>query len=212
MTLGAKFGAEVAIRVRSTKKRSTMPLSKIWSHLRLSKPTLVTPPRQRRCRATLVRTEAPCKLELGHSAGADCCLRTSENAVRAKFRSAPLAKFRRCEVALFDRHPRSARRESGARAAGCFRTHASMVIPPLNSSALRAQYEHGRGEAGRFAAVDLAKTDARRTRSYAPSAGLVPTNAPPDRPGRLAERDRLGRLDVAPEQAGRRDHEHDRGG
>src|SRR5215204_5496785 len=40
-----------------------MPLSKIWSHLRLSKPTLLTPPRQRRCRATLVRTEAPCKLE-----------------------------------------------------------------------------------------------------------------------------------------------------
>src|ERR671920_465824 len=88
-----------------------MPLSKIWSHLRLSKPTLLTPPRQRRCRATLVRTEVPCKLELGHSAGADCCLRTSENAVRAKFRSAPWAKFRRCEVALFDRHPRSARRD-----------------------------------------------------------------------------------------------------
>src|SRR5215213_10207991 len=54
-----------------------MPLSKIWSHLRLSKPTLLTPPPQRRCRATLVRTEAPCKLELGHSAGADCRLRTS---------------------------------------------------------------------------------------------------------------------------------------
>src|SRR5919112_2175412 len=191
------------MRVRSTKIRSTMPLSKIWSHLRLSKPTLLTPPRQRRCRATLVRTEAPCKLELGHSAGADCCLRTSENAVRAKFRSAPLAKFRRCEVALFDRHPRSARRESGARAAGCFRTHASMVIPPHNSSALRAQYEHGRGESSGFAAVDRAKTDARRIRSHAPSTGHLPTNAPPDRPGRLAERDRLGCLDVAPEQAGR---------
>jgi len=56
------------------------------------------------------------------------------------------------------------------------------------------------------------KTDARRTSNYAPSSGLVPTNAPPDRPCRLSERDRLGRLDVAPEQAGRRDYEHDRGG
>src|SRR5215217_7340366 len=56
------------------------------------------------------------------------------------------------------------------------------------------------------------KTDARRTRSYAPSAGHLPTNAPPDRPGRLSERDHLGRLDVAPEQAGRRAHEHDRSG
>src|SRR5215213_2684785 len=56
------------------------------------------------------------------------------------------------------------------------------------------------------------KTDARRTRSYAPSKGLVPTNAPSDRPGRLPERDRLGRLDVAPEQPDRRTHEHDRGG
>src|SRR5215208_7157787 len=56
------------------------------------------------------------------------------------------------------------------------------------------------------------KTDARRIRSHAPSTGLVLTNAPPDRPGRLAERDRLGRLDVAPEWPGRRAHEHDRGG
>src|SRR5829696_9505070 len=56
------------------------------------------------------------------------------------------------------------------------------------------------------------KTDARRTRSYAPSTGLVPTNAPSDRPGRFAERDRLGRLDVAPKYPGRRAHEHDRGG
>jgi hypothetical protein len=56
------------------------------------------------------------------------------------------------------------------------------------------------------------KTDARRTRSDAPSTGHLPTNAPPDRPCRLAERDRFGRLGVAPEQAGRRAHEHDRGG
>src|SRR5215218_4910048 len=56
------------------------------------------------------------------------------------------------------------------------------------------------------------KTDARRIRSYAPSTGLLPTNAPSGRPGRLAERDRLGRLDVAPEWPGRRAHEHDRGG
>src|SRR5215212_10563950 len=56
------------------------------------------------------------------------------------------------------------------------------------------------------------KTDARRTRSYAPSTGLIPTNAPSDRPGRLSERDRLGRLDVAQEYPGRRAHEHDRGG
>jgi hypothetical protein len=56
------------------------------------------------------------------------------------------------------------------------------------------------------------KTDARRTRSYAPSAGHLTTNAPSDRPARLAERDRIGRLDVAPKYPGRRDHEHDRGG
>src|SRR5829696_2444884 len=56
------------------------------------------------------------------------------------------------------------------------------------------------------------KTDARRTRSYALSTGLVPANAPSGRPSRLAERDRLGRLDVASEQTGRRAHEHDRGG
>src|SRR5215207_11165872 len=56
------------------------------------------------------------------------------------------------------------------------------------------------------------KTDARRIRSHAPSTGLLPTNAPSGRPGRLAERDRLGRLDVAPEWPGRRAHEHDRGG
>src|SRR5215218_623148 len=56
------------------------------------------------------------------------------------------------------------------------------------------------------------KTDARRTCSNAPSAGHLPTNAPPDRPGRFAERDRLGRLDVAPKYPGRRAHEHDRGG
>src|SRR3712207_7840327 len=31
-------------------------------------------------------------------------------------------------------------------------------------------------------------------------------------PGRLAGRDRLGRLDVAPKSPGRRAHEHDRGG
>src|SRR5918995_2038950 len=55
------------------------------------------------------------------------------------------------------------------------------------------------------------KTDARRIRSYAPSTALVPTDAPSGRPGRLAERDRLARWDVAPEQAGRRAHEHDRG-
>src|SRR5215211_2656877 len=56
------------------------------------------------------------------------------------------------------------------------------------------------------------KTDARRIRSHAPSTALLPTNAPSGRPGRLAERDRLGRLDVAPEWPGRRAHEHDRGG
>ena len=43
-----------------------------------------------------------------------------------------------------------------------------MVIPPLNSSALRAQYEHGRGEAGRFAAVDRAKN--RRKENTKPCA------------------------------------------
>jgi hypothetical protein len=32
------------MRVRSTRKRSTMPLSNIWSHLRLSKLTLLAPP------------------------------------------------------------------------------------------------------------------------------------------------------------------------
>src|SRR5215213_4066375 len=56
------------------------------------------------------------------------------------------------------------------------------------------------------------KTDARRTHNYALSTGLVPTNAPSDRLGRLAERDRRGRLDVAPKYSGRRAHEHDRGG
>src|SRR5918994_5624718 len=56
------------------------------------------------------------------------------------------------------------------------------------------------------------KTDARRTHNYALSTGLVPTNAPSDRPGRLPERDRLGRLDVAPKQPGRRAYGLDRGG
>src|SRR5215208_2884944 len=56
------------------------------------------------------------------------------------------------------------------------------------------------------------KTDARRTRNYALSTGHLPTNAPSGRPGRLAERDRLGSLDVAPKYPGRRAHEHDRGG
>src|SRR5215218_220926 len=56
------------------------------------------------------------------------------------------------------------------------------------------------------------KLDARRILSYAPSTGLVPTNAPSDRPGRFAERDRLGPLDVAPKYPGRCAHEHDRGG
>src|SRR5215211_2261521 len=56
------------------------------------------------------------------------------------------------------------------------------------------------------------KTDARRIRSHAPSTALLPTNAPSGRPGRLAERDRLGRLDVAPEWPGRRAHAHERGG
>src|SRR5919112_1247225 len=56
------------------------------------------------------------------------------------------------------------------------------------------------------------KTDARRTLSHAPSTGHLPTNAPPDRPCRLAERDRLGPLDVAPKYPGRRANEHDRGG
>src|SRR5215207_4107397 len=87
-----------------------------------------------------------------------------------------------------------------------------MVIPPHNFSALRAQYAHDRGESGDATWLIGRKTDARRTRNYAPSKGLVPTNAPSDRPGRLAERDRLGRLDVAPKFPGRRDHEHDRGG
>src|SRR3712207_5943801 len=66
-----------------------------------------------------------------------------------------------------------------------------------------------RGDAARLIGR---KIDARRTRNYAPSTGLVPTNAPSGRPGRLAERDRLGRLDVAPESPGSRAHEHDRGG
>ena len=56
------------------------------------------------------------------------------------------------------------------------------------------------------------KTDARRTRSYAPSTSLIPTNALSDRPGRLAWRDRLGRLDVTQEYPSRRADEHDRGG
>src|SRR5215218_10786993 len=38
---------------------------------------------------------------------------TSENSVKAKFHSAAWAHFRRCEVALFGHHPRSARRGSG---------------------------------------------------------------------------------------------------
>src|SRR5215217_8010470 len=38
---------------------------------------------------------------------------TTENSVKAKFHSAAWAHFRRCEVALFGRHPRSARRGSG---------------------------------------------------------------------------------------------------
>ena len=89
---------------------------------------------------------------------------------------------------------------------------ASLWLSPHSSSALRAHYVHERVASPRFAAVDVAKTDARRTRSYAPSKGLFPTNAPSDRPGRLSERDRLGRLDVAQEYPGRRAHEHDRGG
>ena len=55
-----------------------MPLSNIWSHLRLSKLTLLAPPCSWRCQATLVRTEAPCKLELDHSVGAGCRLRSTQ--------------------------------------------------------------------------------------------------------------------------------------
>src|SRR5918997_2525727 len=83
---------------------------------------------------------------------------------------------------------------------------------PHNSSKLRAQYAHDRGESGRLASGDRAKTDARRARSYGPTTGLVPTDAPSDRPGRLPERDRLGRLDVGPKQPGRRAYGLDRGG
>ena len=83
---------------------------------------------------------------------------------------------------------------------------------PHSSLAIRAQYACERATSTLCAAVDEAKTDARRTRNHAPSTAIVPTNAPPDRPGRPAGRDRLGRLDVAPEWPGRCADEHDRGG
>src|SRR5215217_3072187 len=48
----------------------------------------------------------------------------------AKFRSATGANFSRCEVAPSRRYARSARRETGGWATGCFETHVSSITPP----------------------------------------------------------------------------------
>src|SRR5919107_5780412 len=199
MTLGAKFGLEVAIKVRSTRKRSTMPLSNIWSHLRLSKLILLAPPSSCRCQTTLVRTEAPCKLK-----------------------SLVIARGR---IAAYELRRTPSGRSSGARRwrnSDAVKLHSS--IAPLGQRGVKV--EHGRlgvlgltrlwlyprliprrsGHNTSMAAANRPgsprligrKTDARRIRSHAPSTGHLPTHAPPDRPGRLAERDRLGPLDVAP--------------
>src|SRR5215207_4583627 len=73
----------------------------------------------------------------------------------------------------------------------------SMVIPPHNSSTLRAQYAHVRGESPRFAAVDRAKNRRKVNTQLCAFHGSYHHNAPSDRPARLAKRDLLGRLDVA---------------
>ena len=56
---------------------------------------------------------------------------TSENSVNAKFRSPPWANLGRCNVAPFDRHPRSIS-DALIRTPGdwCFGTHASRTRPP----------------------------------------------------------------------------------
>src|SRR5919199_6968339 len=76
-------------------------------------------------------------------------------------------------------------------------SRSSMVIPPHNSPALRAQYAHDRDESGPCGWYGEKPTQGEHA-AYAPSTSLVPTDAPSDRPGCLAKRDRLGRLDVAP--------------